>query len=284
MFPALSGRPGPGRGRGGRGAVPPRRQSISSVRRTTTSAPSSPKEVREVVRERVVRVHQQGGPRAARLREVDGRLERLQLFGTPVLGGRVESATMPAPACRRATPSERTIVRIAMHVRGEPGRKSVADGAGVRAAAVALELADDLHRPHLRRPRDRTRGEAGAEQVERPSFPSSVAGDLGDEMGDVGELLGLEQPLDVTDPEGRRGRGRSGRGRRASRARRAPSRRRAAARRPRGRVRRPRDRVRRSRGGPRDFTSVSGRRADERDSPSSSRKRYGEGLTRRSAR
>src|SRR5213079_2474302 len=57
-------------------------------------------------------------------------------------------------------------------------REGVADRARVDAAAVALELRDDLHRPHLRRPRDRAGGEAGAQELERRGAVTELADHL----------------------------------------------------------------------------------------------------------
>ena len=52
-----------------------------------------------------------------------------------------------------------------IHARCAP--TDVADGAGVRAAPLRLQLVDDLHRAHFRGAADRPRGEAGAENIER---------------------------------------------------------------------------------------------------------------------
>ena len=79
-------------------------------------------------------------------------------------------------------------------------RQRVADATAVRPAPVLLELGDDLHRPHLRRPGDGPGGEARAQQVERAHVCLQLADDLRDEMRDVREALRLEEPLDLHRP------------------------------------------------------------------------------------
>ena len=83
-------------------------------------APSSPKEVREVVRERVVVVDEQDHVRAPPRARSRPRAPRAcsGTPGAPPAGS--ESATIPPPACSSATPSCSTIVRIAMHVSSAP--------------------------------------------------------------------------------------------------------------------------------------------------------------------
>ena len=76
----------------------------------------------------------------------------------------------------------------------------VEDRAGVGAAAVLLELRDDLHRAHLRRARDGARREGRAQQVERRDAGRELADDLRDEVRDVREPLRLEEPLDLHRP------------------------------------------------------------------------------------
>ena len=81
-------------------------------------------QVREVVRKRVVVVDEQDLHRAAsaRLRAVSSAASLRRHSSCSAWG--LESATIPAPAWRYATPSRRTIVRIAMHVSSEPsGRR-----------------------------------------------------------------------------------------------------------------------------------------------------------------
>ena len=81
-------------------------------------------QVREVVGERVVVVDEQDLHRAAsaRLSAVSSAASLRRHSSCSACG--LESATMPAPACRYATPSASTIVRIAMHVSSEPsGRR-----------------------------------------------------------------------------------------------------------------------------------------------------------------
>ena len=84
-----------------------------------------------------------------------------------------------------------------MHVSSADAREVVADDARVGAAPVALELGDDLHRAHLRRAGDRAGREGRAQQVERRDAVAQLAGDLGDEVRDVREPLGLEEALDL---------------------------------------------------------------------------------------
>ena len=125
VAPDSSGLPGPGettRWVGASSAAPA--ASTSSFRRTTTSAAELLQQVREVVRERVVVVDQQHLHRAAsaRLRAVSSAASLRRHSSCSAWG--LESATMPAPACMCATPSWRTIVRMAMHVSSEPsGRR-----------------------------------------------------------------------------------------------------------------------------------------------------------------
>src|SRR5436305_227359 len=69
---------------------------------------------------------------------------------------------------------------------GEP-----ADRARVDAAGGALELVEDLGRPHLRRTRHRARWEAGADGVEARGAGAEAAADLGDELMDG--LVGLHR-------------------------------------------------------------------------------------------
>src|SRR5262245_27371224 len=76
-------------------------------------------------------------------------------------------------------------------------RQAVADRARIDATPVSLELADDLHRTHRRRSRDRARGEARPQELEWRHAVAQLAGDLGDEMRDVRVALGLHEPVDV---------------------------------------------------------------------------------------
>src|SRR6266550_4975160 len=73
----------------------------------------------------------------------------------------------------------------------------VADGARVRPTSSALEFRDQLHRPHLRRTRHRSRREAGAEQVERRDAVPKIAGHLRDKVCNVGIALHFEELLDL---------------------------------------------------------------------------------------
>ena len=126
-----------------------------------------PEQVREVVGEAVVVVDEED--HEPRLRQVDRRLERRELaqallvLGAPAPSRR-RSRRPPAGARRRRAS---TIVRIAMQVSSAPPGQRVADRARVGPAPVALELGDQLHRPHLRRARDGAGREARAQQVER---------------------------------------------------------------------------------------------------------------------
>ena len=166
-----------------------------------------------------------------------------------------------------------------------PAGQHVADRARVRAAAVALELGDDLHRAHLRRAGDRAGGEARAEHVERRHAVAQLADDLGDEVRDVREALDLQ------------------RARHVHRARPADAREVVAAEVDEHHVLGPVLLRREQALGvalarrlvvpaightlarpPSQATSRSGEEPTSASSPSSSRKRYGDGLTRRSAR
>src|SRR5918995_4534804 len=64
-------------------------------------------------------------------------------------------------------------------------RKRVADRTRVWAAPVALELRDQLHRPHLRRTGHCAGREARAQKVERGELREELAGHLRHEMSDV---------------------------------------------------------------------------------------------------
>ena len=70
-----------------------------------------------------------------------------------------------------------------------PVEAQVAHGAGVEPPPLRLQLADDLHGPHLGRTGDRPRGEAGAEQVEGGLPPRHLGLDVGDDVHDVGIAL-----------------------------------------------------------------------------------------------
>ena len=151
--------------------------------------------MREVVGERVVVVDQR------RLHGPSLLITRAEHAGQPAgiascsaLGD--ESATIPRASLQVATPSRRTIVRIAMHAVHRPVREEAADRAGVRTAPVALEVGDDLHRAHLGAP---LTVPAGKQARSRSKFETLVraAGHLGDEVRDVRVALRLEEPLDV---------------------------------------------------------------------------------------
>ena len=89
---------------------------------------------------------------------------------------------------------------------------------------MRLELVDDLHRPHLRRPGERPGRKHRAQRVHRRDPVAQRARDLADDVEDVRVGLDHHQLVDARPSRTRRpGRGRCGRGRPASRARRAPS-------------------------------------------------------------
>ena len=180
-------------------AAPPRRRDLV-VPPHHDLRPERPEQVREVVGERVVVVDQEDhhasaptlpGRSRPRARAACRRHSSCSAAGS-------ESATIPPPACRCATPSRRTSVRIAMHVSSSRrSGQAVADGARVDAAPVALELRDDLHRPHLRRARDRAGREASRAAARTASTPSrSSPDDLRDEVRHVRVALGLHEALD----------------------------------------------------------------------------------------
>ena len=73
-------------------------------------------QVREVVRERVVVVDQQDQRCSASARSIAASTAASLRRHSSCSAAGSESATMPAPACRCATPSCNTIVRMAMHV------------------------------------------------------------------------------------------------------------------------------------------------------------------------
>ena len=78
----------------------------------------------------------------------------------------VESATTPPPTFSTAAPSAMERQRADRHVEGRPPvRRRPADRAAIGVARPGLELADDLHRPQLRRAGHRA---AGKERREDP--------------------------------------------------------------------------------------------------------------------
>ena len=96
---------------------------------------------------------------------------------------------MPPPACTCATPSFMTMVRMRDRGVDVAGEVEVADAAGVGAAPVVLQLGDDLHRADLRRAGDGAGGEAGAQRVVGRQAVAQLAGDVRDEVHDVGVAL-----------------------------------------------------------------------------------------------
>ena len=72
----------------------------------------------------------------------------------------------------------------------------VADRAAVGAALDRLQLVDDLHRPHLRRPGQRPRRQRRAQHVHRADPLAQSARDLADDVEDVGVGLDDHQLVD----------------------------------------------------------------------------------------
>ena len=154
-------------------------------------------QVRQVVRERVVVVDQEQHQGRC-LRRVDRALDRRELVqALLVLGRRVGVGDEPAAGLQVGDPvvQEHRPQRDA-GVEPDAG-DVVADHAGVEAAPVALELGDDLHRPHLGRARHGPGRERRPQQVPGADAVGDLAGDLGDEVRDVREPLDLEEALDV---------------------------------------------------------------------------------------
>src|SRR5207247_842752 len=81
-----------------------------------------------------------------------------------------------------------------------PVRKRVADCPRVRTSAVALELGDDLHRPHLRRSRHGAGGEARTEDVEGADAVLQLAGHLRHEVRGVAGAPGWQEAAHPTVP------------------------------------------------------------------------------------
>ena len=78
-----------------------------------------------------------------------------------------------------------------------PREVEVADGAGVGAAPVRLQLGDDLHRPDLGRAGDGARREAGAQGVEAGQAVAQAAGHVRDEVHDVRVALHVHELADL---------------------------------------------------------------------------------------
>src|SRR5438034_5375977 len=103
------------------------RQPLCTVRVQLVVAPHGhlgsklPEQVNEVVGERVVVVDQENHC-SARVIAVSSAASLRRHSSGSACGS--ESATIPAPACRCATPSSRTIVLIAMHVSSVPSSGS----------------------------------------------------------------------------------------------------------------------------------------------------------------
>src|SRR6266699_5004439 len=77
-------------------------------------------EYREVVRERVVVVDEQNQRWSASARSIAASTAASFRRHSSCSAAGSESATIPAPACKYATPSRRRIVLIAMHVSSVP--------------------------------------------------------------------------------------------------------------------------------------------------------------------
>ena len=75
-------------------------------------------------------------------------------------------------------------------------RIDIADRAGVDAARLALELAEDLHGALLWGARHGAAGEGGAEGVDRRFAGEELGGDSGDQLVDGGERLDATQDGD----------------------------------------------------------------------------------------
>ena len=161
-------------------------------------------QVREVVRERVVVVDQEDHGAAScsdSASSIAASSARSLARHSSCSAAGSESATMPPPACRCATPS-RSHERADRDARVELARlrQEVADRARVDAAPVLLELRDDLHRAHLRRARDGAGREGRAQQLERRDPVAQLPDDLRDEMRHVRVALGLHEALDPHRP------------------------------------------------------------------------------------
>ncbi len=94
---------------------------------------------------------------------------------------------MPPPTWKLARSPSTRMVRIAMLKPLDPPRLKIADRAGVEAAAVGLELVDDLHGADLGRAGDRAAGKEGPDHVDRAGAWSQPPLDRGDQVMHLGE-------------------------------------------------------------------------------------------------
>src|SRR5919204_653579 len=133
-----------------------------------------------------------------RLRQLDRELERRELpQALLVLRRRVGVGDDPCAGLQERDPlvqGDRANCDARVQ---RPVRQGIADGARIWTAAVGFELGDDLHRANLWRARDGAGWEAGAQQVEGRDVVAEGAGDLGNEMRDVREALGLDEAFDA---------------------------------------------------------------------------------------
>ena len=224
-------------------------------------------------------------------RELDRAKERRGLglgLGVLLLGNRVRDDARaglhtPQAALDHRRPDRDREVAVA-------GGVEVADGAAVDPAPAALQRIDQLHRPDLGRPRERARRKTGGESIRRAGSIAETPADLGDQVLDVGELLDAGEADDLDGPDladapevvARQVHEHDVLGallgvRAQARRERLVLRRCAAA------GRRPGDRPRLDLR-PRQRTSISGEEPSTVASRVSRKKRYGDGLSARSAR
>src|SRR5215207_6546579 len=81
-------------------------------------------------------------------------------------------------------------------------RAEIADGAGIEAALVLLQLVDDLHRPDLRRTRDRAGGKARSQRIEGVMAGPDLSLDVGDDMHHMAVALDEKLVRDAHRPDG----------------------------------------------------------------------------------
>ena len=79
----------------------------------------------------------------------------------------------------------------------------IADGPGIEAALVPLQFVNDLHRPDLRRTRDRAGGKAGCQGVKGVMTWPDIALDVGNDMHNVAVAFDEEAIGDVDAADGR---------------------------------------------------------------------------------
>ena len=108
---------------------------------------------------------------------------------------------MPPPTWRLSRVPSATNVRIRIDVAIAPSGPIQPSDAGVRPAPHRLQLLEQLHRPDLRRARDRAARERGREQVERVATRRQPAGHRRDEVLDGGRPL---EPAEARHADGAR--------------------------------------------------------------------------------